>query len=50
MDQSYFVVCGGKKIGPFEAVDRIHWIDNRTVAVGTREENEFWWRTMTLDE
>ncbi|QDV07925.1 hypothetical protein Poly30_34600 [Planctomycetes bacterium Poly30] len=49
-EQSYFVVCRGQKIGPFEEIDQIRWVDNDTVAVGTREGDEFWWRSMKLDD
>ncbi|MFT6109380.1 MAG: hypothetical protein ACJA2W_002302, partial [Planctomycetota bacterium] len=50
VEQYYFVVCGEQQLGPFEAVDRIHWVDDGTLAVGTREGNEFWWRTLKLAE
>ena len=50
VDQSYYVVCGHQQIGPFRAVDRIHWLDDQSLAVGTREGNEFWWRTLKLAE
>ncbi len=50
VEKKYYVVCGAQQIGPFDGVDRIEWINEDQIGVGTREENEYWWRTMTVDD
>ena len=48
--ERWFLVCGDERIGPFDGVDKLHWLDETTLAIGTREGREFWWRTMSLTD
>lgn len=42
------VRCGDRSAGPFDGIGRLRWIDDDTVAFGTREGREFWWRHLSL--
>lgn len=44
--EGYYIVCGAQRIGPFEEVGEIRWLDEKTVGVGTREHRDYWWRTL----
>lgn len=47
-ERDLYLVCGSRKIGPFQEVDKIRWLDDETVAIGVREDREFWWRTLRV--
>ena len=42
------VRCGDRSAGPFDGIGRLRWIDDDTVAFGTREGREFWWRHLSM--
>lgn len=48
-ETAYYVVCGTQRMGPFESVDRIEWTDDTTLAAGTRDGSEFYWREMVIE-
>ncbi|MEM8711131.1 MAG: hypothetical protein AAGG01_09270, partial [Planctomycetota bacterium] len=48
-EEGYYVVCGAQRMGPFETVERIEWQDDSTLAAGTRDGSEFYWRTLLIE-
>ncbi|MEM9382505.1 MAG: hypothetical protein AAGB93_21305 [Planctomycetota bacterium] len=48
--ERWFVVSGDDRIGPFDAVGKLRFTDDRTVAVGTREGRDFWLRHVALSD
>ncbi|MEM1448537.1 MAG: hypothetical protein AAF957_00770 [Planctomycetota bacterium] len=46
----WFVVSGEDRIGPFDAVGKLRFLDDRTVAIGTREGRDFWTRHLRLTD